>query len=86
MPKGEEMFFYHGYSGKCPKPPLEKTDDKSVNLRSAKFDNDRGELILSFENDKHFAINFSTNDTNISIFKKLVNLSTSVRFQTVEEI
>ena len=20
MPEGEEMFFYHGYSGKCPKP------------------------------------------------------------------
>jgi hypothetical protein len=24
MPEGEEMFFYHGYSGPCPKPPLEK--------------------------------------------------------------
>jgi hypothetical protein len=23
MPKGEEMFYYHGYSGPCPKPPLE---------------------------------------------------------------
>lgn len=22
MPKGEEMFKYHGYSGPCPKPPL----------------------------------------------------------------
>lgn len=22
MPPGEEMFYYHGYSGKCPKPPL----------------------------------------------------------------
>lgn len=22
MPKGEEMFNYHGYSGPCPKPPL----------------------------------------------------------------
>lgn len=22
MPKGEEMFVYHGYSGNCPKPPL----------------------------------------------------------------
>lgn len=22
MPKGEEMFMYHGYSGVCPKPPL----------------------------------------------------------------
>lgn len=22
MPPGEEMFFYHGYSGPCPKPPL----------------------------------------------------------------
>ena len=22
MPEGEEMFYYHGYSGDCPKPPL----------------------------------------------------------------
>lgn len=22
MPPGEEMFYYHGYSGPCPKPPL----------------------------------------------------------------
>jgi hypothetical protein len=24
MPKGEEMFKFHGYSGDCPKPPLPK--------------------------------------------------------------
>lgn len=24
MPKGEESFRYHGYSGDCPKPPLPK--------------------------------------------------------------
>lgn len=24
MPEGETMFFYHGYSGPCPKPPLPK--------------------------------------------------------------
>lgn len=24
MPSGEEMFKYHGYSGPCPKPPIEK--------------------------------------------------------------
>lgn len=24
MPAGEEMFKFHGYSGPCPKPPLEK--------------------------------------------------------------
>lgn len=23
MPKGEEVFLYHGYSGPCPKPPKE---------------------------------------------------------------
>ncbi len=22
MPKGEEMFHYHGYSGPCPEPPI----------------------------------------------------------------
>jgi|SRR6185503_894789 len=26
MPPGEEMFYYHGYSGPCPKPPLPKAD------------------------------------------------------------
>lgn len=25
MPEGEEMFNFHGYSGECPKEPLEKT-------------------------------------------------------------
>ncbi len=24
LPEGEQMFKYHGYSGACPKPPLEK--------------------------------------------------------------
>jgi len=28
MPKGEEMFQYHGYSGPCPKPPLPAIDPK----------------------------------------------------------
>lgn len=27
MPKGEEMFKYHGYSGNCPKPPTAPTPD-----------------------------------------------------------
>ena len=26
MPEGEEMFYYHGYSCPCPKPPLQKTE------------------------------------------------------------
>lgn len=26
MPEGEEMFKYHGYSGRCPKPPLKKVE------------------------------------------------------------
>jgi hypothetical protein len=29
MPVGEEMFKFHGYSGSCPKPPLQKTRPKS---------------------------------------------------------
>lgn len=27
MPKNEEMFQYHGYSGPCPKPPLKSVVD-----------------------------------------------------------
>ena len=27
MPPGEEMFKYHGYSGDCPKPPLQKQEE-----------------------------------------------------------
>jgi hypothetical protein len=26
LPAGEEMFKYHGYSGDCPKPPIQKTE------------------------------------------------------------
>jgi hypothetical protein len=32
MPPGEEMFKYHGYSGPCPKGPLEPTDEGQVVL------------------------------------------------------
>lgn len=37
MPEGEEMFFYHGYSGPCPKSPLTPADNKGpedVTLKS----------------------------------------------------
>lgn len=34
MPEGEEMFYYHGYSGPCPKPPLKK--EKEVQPKSEK--------------------------------------------------
>lgn len=27
MPKGEEMFKFHGYSGPCPKPPIPRGED-----------------------------------------------------------
>lgn len=30
MPKGEEMFFYHGLSGPCPKPPLPKEKETEL--------------------------------------------------------
>ncbi len=37
MPDGEEMFFYHGYSGPCPKPPLkDESDDFVAYLRFRK--------------------------------------------------
>lgn len=26
LPEGERMFKYHGFSGPCPKPPLQKTE------------------------------------------------------------
>jgi hypothetical protein len=33
MPVGEEMFYYHGYSGPCPKPPLPKKEtDEELSL------------------------------------------------------
>lgn len=36
MPPGEEMFNYHGHSGPCPKPPLQRAsiDDLQI-LRNA---------------------------------------------------
>ena len=30
MPKGEEMFNYHGYSGPCPKPPKPKKKTSAI--------------------------------------------------------
>lgn len=30
MPPGEEMFFYHGHSGPCPKPPLPRPKVEAV--------------------------------------------------------
>jgi len=37
MPDGEEMFYYHGYSGECPKPPLSKSNDFSSADLAAKI-------------------------------------------------
>lgn len=28
MPAGEEMFKFHGFSGSCPKPPIQKPTSK----------------------------------------------------------
>lgn len=33
MPAGEEMFKFHGYSGKCPKTPLPKPETELERLR-----------------------------------------------------
>ncbi len=30
MPKGEEMFKLHGYSGPCPRPPLQRETKEAV--------------------------------------------------------
>lgn len=35
MPKGEEMFKYHGYSGPCPKPPKPVSPSPILVLRQA---------------------------------------------------
>ena len=34
MPRGEEMFNYHGYSGPCPKPPLTARADKAAAIEN----------------------------------------------------
>ena len=31
MPPGEEMFNFHGYSGPCPKPPLQQENNDKPN-------------------------------------------------------
>lgn len=36
MPPGEEMFKYHGYSGPCPKPPIQKAPKETVEARLAR--------------------------------------------------
>lgn len=40
MPKGEEMFFYHGLSGPCPKPPLPEKPQISE-LEQVKLERDK---------------------------------------------
>lgn len=41
MPKGEDMFKFHGYSGPCPKPPVndsvvfDKTTNREAYLKGA---------------------------------------------------
>ena len=32
MPDGEEMFKFHGYSGPCPKPPLQRQKSTSLKI------------------------------------------------------
>ena len=32
MPPGEQMFYFHGYSGPCPKPPLPLVAEESDRL------------------------------------------------------
>ena len=40
MPQGEEMFKFHGYSGRCPKPPLER--DNGIEAVKRLFKNSTG--------------------------------------------
>lgn len=37
MPKGEEMFKYHGYSGNCPKPPKQDATKKNYRDKIAEI-------------------------------------------------
>lgn len=34
MPRGEEMFKFHGYSGPCPKPPLSHSKKSAIQIAS----------------------------------------------------
>ena len=63
MPKGEEMFKFHGYSGNCPKPPIQKPEQKEIWLV---LDKD-GEPIhcASWESACHEHINDAINDHQI---------------------
>lgn len=38
MPEGEEMFKFHGYSGDCPKPPLQRIHAKQIEMGHGKVD------------------------------------------------
>jgi len=37
MPEGEEMFNYHGYSGPCPKPPLQKPATRTAAILLSEY-------------------------------------------------
>jgi hypothetical protein len=38
MPKGEEMFKFHGYSGSCPKPPLQRAAESATRYDQGRRD------------------------------------------------
>jgi hypothetical protein len=64
MPKGEEMFKFHGYSGPCPKPPkpaeptaLDAAEHRIRDLESrlAELERRARAVCRSPDNDRHLA-------------------------------
>lgn len=51
MPPGEQMFQYHGYSGKCPKPPMPAPPPPPSELRRA-----MAEILVTARDNREFYV------------------------------
>ena len=55
-----------------------------IKVENIRFDKERSELIVSFDSDKHYAINILIGDSSEAVSNKLLNIGNMIRFETVE--
>lgn len=78
MPRGEEMFNYHGYSGNCPKPPLPKPVLKAL-VEYYLADGNDGQFYINIDVDKkpYHQIGFDTPGERQRALDDLLNMQRS---------
>jgi hypothetical protein len=74
MPEGEEMFTYHGYSGPCPKPALEKPKLLAAIQYFARDNDGKFWLDIQVDGKLHDSILFDDDAERRSAFNDLVTM------------